>query len=207
MKAALKKLGFADVRDSAEAAALATGEYVKLLEQGEMENIITSACPSIVDLIEIHYPELIPYMAPVLLPSGIHTRMLKASYGEEAKVVFAGPCIAEKKKSRAVAPDAVLTFEEIRDWLSEEGIEIPACEEEAFEERHLGANLRYPVSGGLLTAVEETTFWISIRFGISRTSFCLEKLILTLFPAVTGRILLFSIDVSPLFSFSDFWAY
>ncbi len=156
VKAALKKLGFADVRDSAEAAALATGEYVKLLEQGEMENIITSACPSIVDLIEIHYPELIPYMAPVLLPSGIHTRMLKASYGEEAKVVFAGPCIAEKKKSRAVAPDAVLTFEEIRDWLSEEGIEIPSCEEEAFEERHLGANLRYPVSGGLLTAVEET---------------------------------------------------
>ena len=69
VKAALKKLGFADVRDSAEAAALATGEYVKLLEQGEMENIITSACPSIVDLIEIHYPELIPYMAPVLLPS------------------------------------------------------------------------------------------------------------------------------------------
>lgn len=156
VKAALKRLGFADVRDSAEAAALATGEYVKLLEQGEMENIITSACPSIVDLIEIHYPELIPYMAPVLLPSGIHTRMLKASYGEDAKVVFAGPCIAEKKKSRAVAPDAVLTFEEIRDWLSEEGIEIPSCEEEAFEERHLGANLRYPVSGGLLTAVEET---------------------------------------------------
>ena len=37
------------------------------------------------------------------------------------------------------------------------------------------------------------SFWISIRFGISRTSFCLEKLILTLLPAGTGRILLFSI--------------
>jgi len=156
VKAALKKLGFTDVRDTAEAAALATREYVKLLEKGEMENIITTACPSIVDLMEIHYPELLEYMAPVLIPSGIHTRMLKAEYGEQAKVIFAGPCIAEKEKSRTVSPDAVLTFEELRSWLEEEEIDIEACEEEPFEERHLGANLRYPISGGLLTAVEQT---------------------------------------------------
>lgn len=53
-------------------------------------------------------------------------------------------------------PDAVLTFEDLKQWLSEEQIEIEACEEEPFEDREPGANLRYPVSGGLLTAVTAT---------------------------------------------------
>lgn len=161
VKAALKRLGFADVRDSAEGAAFVTEEYVKLLERGTMKNIITTACPSIVDLIEIHYPELIDYLAPVLTPSGVHARMLKKEYGENARIVFAGPCIAEKKESRPVRQerclDAVLTFEEINRWLGEEGIHIENSEPEEFEEMHLGANLRYPVSGGLLTAVSVTS--------------------------------------------------
>ena len=75
---------------------------------------------------------------------------------EAAKVVVIGPCIAEKEKNRVVKPDAVLTFEDLKQWLSEEQIEIEACEEEPFEDREPGANLRYPVSGGLLTAVTAT---------------------------------------------------
>lgn len=156
VKAAMKKLGFTEVRDVADGAALATREYVKLLEQGEMENIITTACPSIVNLIEIHYPELMKYLAPVLIPSGIHTRMLRQEFGEEAKVVVVGPCIAEKEKKRIVKPDAVLTFEDLRQWLLEEQIDICQCEEETFEDQGPGASLRYPVSGGLLTAVQVT---------------------------------------------------
>ena len=160
VKAALKKLGFADVRDSAEGAAFLTAEYVKLLGQGDMKNIITTACPSIVELMEIHYPELLDYLTPTLTPSGVHARMLRREYGPEARIVFAGPCIAEKKEARHVREeqclDAVLTFEEIHDWLKTEGFSFDDCEEEEFEELHLGANLRYPVSGGLLTAVSVT---------------------------------------------------
>ena len=147
VKDALLKLGFTDVRDTAEAAAMATGEYVKLLEKGDMKNIITTACPSIVSLIEIHYPELIDYLAPVLIPSGIHARMLGEEYGEEARIVFAGPCIAEKEKMRAVSPDAVLTFEELKGWLEEEEIKIDECEDADFDERHLGAKDVYKRQG------------------------------------------------------------
>lgn len=160
VKAAFKKLGFADVRDSAEGAALVTEKYVSLLQQGRMKNIITSSCPSIVDLIEIHYPELVPFLAPVLPPSGVHARMLKEEYGSQARIVFAGPCIAEKKETRPIRKegclDAVLTFEEMRRWMEEKGIRIEDCQPEEFDEIHLGANLRYPVSGGLLCAVAAT---------------------------------------------------
>ena len=95
MLAALKKLGFADVRNSAEGAALATEEYVRLLSSGTMNNIITTACPAIINLIEIHYPDLIPYVAPVMIPSGIHAKMIRDEYEDDVKVVFAGPCVAE----------------------------------------------------------------------------------------------------------------
>lgn len=160
VKAAFKKLGFTDVRDCAEGAALVTEEYVKLLEKGEMKNIITTACQSIVELIEIHYPELIGYLAPVLPPSGVHARMLKKEYGDQVKIVFAGPCVVEKMESRPMRKegclDAVLTFEEMRRWMEEEGIRIPECEPEEFDEIHLGANLRYPISGGVLSAVAAT---------------------------------------------------
>ena len=57
---AFRKLGFFDVRETAEGAAAVTAEYAKLLEDGKMENIITTCCPSVNDLIEIYYPRLVP---------------------------------------------------------------------------------------------------------------------------------------------------
>ena len=55
---ALLKLGFAEVRETAEGAALVTKEYQRLLSEGTMENIITTCCPSMNDLIEKYYPSL-----------------------------------------------------------------------------------------------------------------------------------------------------
>ena len=75
---AFRKLGFFDVRETAEGAAAVTAEYAKLLEDGKMENIITTCCPSVNDLIEIYYPRLVPYMAPVVSPMVAHGRMLKS---------------------------------------------------------------------------------------------------------------------------------
>ena len=49
---ALKQLGFYEVRETAEGAALVTREYWKLLKDGQMDNIITTCCPSVNDLIE-----------------------------------------------------------------------------------------------------------------------------------------------------------
>ena len=100
VKAALKRLGFADVRETSEGAVLVTEEYTRLLQEGKMENIITTCCPSVNDLIEIYYPQLVPYLAPVVSPMIAHGRLLKKEYGQDTKVVFLGPCIAKKKESQ-----------------------------------------------------------------------------------------------------------
>lgn len=78
---ALRKLGFYDVRETSEGAAVVTAEYARLLSEGKMENIITTCCPSVNDLIEIYYPQLIPYMAPVVSPMIAHGKMLKKRIG------------------------------------------------------------------------------------------------------------------------------
>ena len=38
INAALRKLGFTDVRETSEGAAMVTAEYARLLEEGKMEN-------------------------------------------------------------------------------------------------------------------------------------------------------------------------
>lgn len=99
---ALKKLGFYEVRETAEGAALVTKEYRRLLKEGKMTNIITTCCPSVNDLIEKYYPELVPLMAPVVSPMIAHGRLIRQIYGDDVKVVFLGPCIAKKRKRKVM---------------------------------------------------------------------------------------------------------
>ena len=160
VRAALMELGFTDVRETSEGAALVTEEYARLLEEGKMENIITTCCPSANDLIEIYYPELIPYLAPVVSPMIAHGKLLKAELGDEVKVVFLGPCIAKKKEAQDLRHegyiDAVLNFNDISQWLQEEDIVIEDCEDKPFVKMNPRVNRLYPVTNGVVNSVLAT---------------------------------------------------
>lgn len=155
---ALMKLGFYEVRETAEGAAYVTREYQRLLKEGKMKNIITTCCPSVNDLIEKYYPSLTSQMAPVVSPMIAHGRLIKELYGEDVKVVFLGPCIAKKAEAIgdervAGAVDAILTFEELIPWLAFEGIKIKDCEEKPLGNPDPEVNRLYPVSGGIVKSV------------------------------------------------------
>lgn len=92
----LKRLGFAQVEETAIGATEVSWQYEQLMQEGKMENILSTCCPSIIALVEKHYPELTQYLAPVASPSTVHARMIHAIYGNRAKVVFIGPCFAKK---------------------------------------------------------------------------------------------------------------
>ena len=160
INAALRKLGFTDVRETSEGAAMVTAEYARLLEEGKMETIITTCCPSVNDLIEIYYPQLIPYMAPVVSPMIAHGKMLKEELGKNVKVVFLGPCIAKKKEAGDVRHDscidAVLNFNDINRWLKEEEITIEDCEDIPFRHLDPRVNRLYPVTNGVVNSVLAT---------------------------------------------------
>lgn len=160
VQAALKKLGFSDVRETSEGAVLVTEEYARLLRYGKMNNIITTCCPSVNDLIEIYYPQLVPFLAPVVSPMIAHGKLLKKEYGQDVKVVFLGPCIAKKKESgdprHDTCVDAVINFNDIYRWLKEEDIAIEDCEDMPFVKADPKVNRLYPVTNGVVNSVLAT---------------------------------------------------
>ena len=155
---ALQRLGFFEVRETAEGAALVTNEYKKLVRAGTMPNIITTCCPSVNDLIEKYYPDCASLMAPVVSPMIAHGRYIKKIYGPDVKVVFLGPCIAKKQEAIgdqrvSGAVDAILTFEELAVWLKEAGIDLHSCEDKSMGNPDPRINRLYPVSGGVIQSV------------------------------------------------------
>lgn len=156
--AALKKLGFSAVHETAEGAAYVTRDYNRLLNEGTMDNIITTCCPSVNDLIEIYYPSLTKYMAPVVSPMIAHGMLLRKQYGPEAKIVFLGPCIAKKREAESDERtkgiiDAVLNFKEFEEWLEESGICLSDLEETPPSNPNSEVNRLYPISSGVLSSV------------------------------------------------------
>lgn len=156
---ALKKLGFVDAFETAEGAAAVTDAYIDLIRDGTMDNIITTCCPAVNDLIEMYHPSLVPSLAPVVSPMIASGRMIKKKLGADTRVVFIGPCIAKRKEARdarhADAVDAVINFHELSLWLQEADIRLENCEDEPFA-FDSAVNRLYPVTGGVLTSVQAT---------------------------------------------------
>lgn len=155
---ALLKLGFHMVRETAEGAAFVTEEYGRLLNEGAMDNIITTCCPSVNDLIETYYPNLTKHMAPVVSPMIAHGKLIRKELGPDVKIVFLGPCIAKKREAESDPRtlgviDAVINFTEVENWLKEENIDILDQEDTPPQNINPMVNRLYPISSGVLSSV------------------------------------------------------
>ncbi len=151
MRAALKKLGFADVEETAVGATIVKKEYERMLKEGDRDILISSCCHSVNLLIQKYFPHLLPYLADTMSPMQAHCADIKKRY-PEAKTVFIGPCVAKKDEAEHYAGivDAVLTFEELSNWLSDENITLERAEEKSDE----GRARFFPTTGGILKTFE-----------------------------------------------------
>ena len=151
---ALRKLGFAVVQETSLGAEMVAEVHKDMLKD-RSGPVLASACPAVVSLVEKHFPEAIPLLAPVVSPAVAHGRYLKANYGG-IPVVFIGPCIAKKDEIAdpevAGAVDVALTYEELRVWLQEEGISVDECEPGRFDGPSPRKARAFAVDGGLLHA-------------------------------------------------------
>ena len=123
MRKALQKLGFADVEETAIGATIVKTEYERMLREEAHDIIITSCCHSINLLIQKYFPAELPYLADVMSPMQAHCVDIKKRI-PNAKTVFIGPCVAKKDEAEYYEGpvDAVLTFEELTNWLKAEHI-------------------------------------------------------------------------------------
>ena len=153
MSAALKKLGFSHVEETAIGATHVSKSYSQIAKAGLMPNLITTCCPTIVMLVEKYFPPLLPQLIPVNSPAVTHAKLMRSVRKEDIRVVFIGPCISKKQEARASGEiDAVLMYEELREWLTKEEISLQLHDDRPSEMHQVLSRL-YPVPGGILKTI------------------------------------------------------
>ena len=151
LREALQKLGFADAEETALGATVVKREYDRMAAESDRDIIISSCCPSVNLLIRRYYPSLLGYLAPVMSPMQAHCADIKRRFSG-AKTVFIGPCVAKKGEAEECEEvDAVLTFDELTDWLKQENI---AVRQVPVQEKGGKARL-FPTAGGILRCMEK----------------------------------------------------
>ena len=152
MRKALQKLGFTDVEETAIGATIVKTEYERMLREEEHDIIITSCCHSINLLIQKYFPAELPYLADVMSPMQAHCVDIKKRI-PNAKTVFIGPCVAKKDEAEYYEGlvNAVLTFEELTNWLKAEHITLDKELDNTPESR---ARF-FPTTGGILKTMAQ----------------------------------------------------
>jgi len=173
---AVKQLGFAGVSETALGADLVSAEVVHILEdaasgKNSQKLFISSACPASVEFIKRYMNEYAPYITDCASPLLAHARYLHKIYGNDAGIVFVGPCIAKKREADVWDEiDAALTFKELRAWFESENItpipepaissgknlpsEKPAVKNPFITRRAAKAEL-FPIEGGMIAACKK----------------------------------------------------
>ena len=154
--------------------------------------MISTACPVIVNLINLYYPELRDNMTSAASPMIVHGRYLKEKYGPQTGVIFIGPCIAKKgevlEEAEDHAIDCALTFEELDEWMKREEDNYSSTRDDSadppddfLEIRSEKASL-YPLDGGMIqTLRQEMTGRRSYHVsGIYRVRETLDEILLSL---------------------------
>lgn len=106
---ALKKVGFDDVFEVARGAEIVSEATRQLIERGGLlKPVINSACPAVLRLIRVRFPELIKHILPIASPmevaAGVARSMAMKKTGlkrEEIGIFFITPCPAKETSIRS----------------------------------------------------------------------------------------------------------
>jgi iron only hydrogenase large subunit-like protein len=124
---ALKKMGFDDVYEVSGAAELVSEMSRKYVEEHKQQwPVISTACPTVVRLVQVRFPNLIEHLIPICTPADLAASLARKSAmektglpSEKIGIIFISPCPA--KVSAVKSPigidhseiDAVLAMKEV----------------------------------------------------------------------------------------------
>ncbi|RPH34468.1 MAG: 4Fe-4S dicluster domain-containing protein [Bacteroidales bacterium] len=178
INAALRKIGFAQIFDTAFGADLAVMETVELimqrLETGEGFPVISSCCPAWVKYAEQFYPDILPYLSTCKSPQQMLGSIIKSYYAPQNNInpnsiysVAIMPCLAKKFEAqreemthKAISDvDVVITTRELSRLIKMYGIDIqnidPQTPDSPFGTRSSAGKL-FGTAGGTTEAILRT---------------------------------------------------
>ncbi len=152
MVSALKQLGFDEVLEGASGVELIAPEYRKVIENHAGAPLLSSHCPTIVDLIERHYPQLLKNLVPVVSPMIAIGRYIKAQRKEKVRVIYISSCIGGKFEIQddpvLGAIDTVLTYSELKLMLSRKNIDPQRLKISAMDGKPSSSGRSFSIVGG-----------------------------------------------------------
>lgn len=159
MLTGLKKIGFDDVFEVARGAQRISEETRNLLKTGELlKPTISSACPAVVRLIAIRFPNLIANIIPLRSPMELAAEQARCDAvkktglkPEEIGILFISPCAAKMTAVRTSAKDCdVDGVLSIKDVYLKMAQTFSAIAEEEVEELTFsgGEGILWAVPGG-----------------------------------------------------------
>ena len=169
--AALRRLGFDEVYDTATGADLTvleeSNEFLQRIEAGENLPLITSCCPAWIQYCEKNHPELMKNISTCKSPMQMFSSVIKAKYATSSRrvvCVAVMPCTAKKFECAreefmhdgVPETDYVLTTQELIQMIHKAGIVFEELEPEAVDSVFstcTGAGVIFGVTGGVTEAV------------------------------------------------------
>jgi Na+-translocating ferredoxin:NAD+ oxidoreductase RNF subunit RnfB len=152
----IRALGFHYVNEASFGVDLVAHKYAELFNNNKGKFYLTANCPALVFYLEKYYPELLPNLAPIVTPMIASAKVVHQKYGDDTRIVYIGPCIANKKEAMRFSDDAhidaVITFKELRSLFNEFGITEGKHEYGDFDTPHGRKGSLYPISSGFLQA-------------------------------------------------------
>lgn len=165
MIAALRRLGFRGVSETALGAEEVSANVAKLLDKASADSsssshlFISTACPAVVEYVSKYLPERTANLTKLTSPLLAHCRLLKKALGKDIEIIFIGPCIAKKLEADK-HPDLLslsLSFNDLRQWLKEENIDLKDIHTSVFDKFVLAKaeeGVAYPVEGGMIETLK-----------------------------------------------------
>jgi iron only hydrogenase large subunit-like protein/uncharacterized protein YukE len=160
----LSRLGVEAFFDVSFGAELTVHSYLEHVRTNKPAMVIAQPCPAVVHYIEVHQPELLPYLAPAHSPM-LHTiQMVRTWYPQyrSHKVAVISPCLAKRREFEATGlGDYNLTFTSIEAALKESGTTVASFPEVAFEGPGAERAAEFSSPGGLMATVRrEEPSWV-----------------------------------------------
>ncbi|GAB1350156.1 hypothetical protein MASR1M107_23710 [Ignavibacteriales bacterium] len=156
--AALKRLGFDSVVETAFGADLVGSDYIDAVMNAEVKPVISTACPAVFNYIQKYHHDLVPNLAMIVSPMIALGRYLKKEKGENTKIVFIGPCVAKKDEFTddpvENVIDSVLTFSELKEMFFRENIVLSEMDTIPFDPPRASLGKAFPLAGGLLKSTD-----------------------------------------------------
>jgi len=149
----LRSRGVAAIFDVAFGAELTIKSYAEYIKTENPPVIVSQPCPVIVTFLEIHHPELLPWLVPVGSPMHHTIKMIREYYSQyaDAEIAAISPCVAKRREFDDIGlGNYNVTFQSLDRYFRAHHIDLSQFPAAGFDNPPAERGTLFPNPGGLL---------------------------------------------------------